>query len=303
MASIGYGLCLLSDKFWLAELAIHWRAHMAVVSLLFVLAFIIAQRLFPALWMMALALSFAIPAWQSFNPAPPPEGKEKTRLTILQFNILYSNEKFASSIPWIIEQNADIVILQEINQNRASELSELKKHYTWSQIKLNKNREAFGIAIFSNHPVTKFDYVDIGDGWNHYTLTELLINGTKLHIYELHTPPPISEEYFTQRNISLNLMANVIAKDKTPHRLLIGDMNSTIYSPYFKNLLDQAELHHAQQGYNIEGTWPAILPAPLRIGIDHILASRQIKIENRVVTSVQYSDHLPVVTTLSLYGD
>lgn len=300
-ASVGYGLCLLSDKFWLAELAVHWRLHMAVVSLLFVLAFALAQRLIPAFWMLALTFSFAFPAWQAFAPAPNPEGIEKAKLTILQFNVLYTNDKFVDSIPWIIKQNADVVILQEINKTRAKEFGELKKHYAWSRVKLNENREAFGMAIFSNKPVTKFDYVDIGDGWNHYSLTKLSIANIKLNLYELHNPPPVSEYFFEQRNIAMALLADVMAKDTTPHRLLIGDMNSTIYSPYFQNILSKAELHHAQQNYNIEGTWPTVFPMPLRIGIDQMLVSKQIKIEKRVVAPAQSSDHLPVITTLSLY--
>lgn len=298
-ASVGYVLCLLADKFWLAELAVHWRLHMAVACLLFVLIFI--KRKIFAMWMLALTLGFAIPALQAFAPASEPEGKAKANLRILQFNVLYSNNEFAKSIPWIIAQDADIVVLQEVNQERADELGELKKHYAWSQVKLNEQRDAFGMAIFSNKPVTKFDYVDIGDGWNHYTKTEFLISNTKLNLYELHTPPPVSEFFFAQRNINMQLMADVMEKDATPHRLLIGDLNTTVYSPYFQNMANQAKLHHAQQGYNVEGTWPSFWPIPLHIGIDHLLASRQIKIEKRTVATYQGSDHFPVITDITLY--
>ncbi len=276
---------------------------MAVVSLLFVLAFALAQRLIPTLWMLILTFGFAFPALQAFAPVPNPEGIEKAKLTILQFNIFYANDKFVDSIPWIIKQNADVVVLQEINKDRAKELGELKKHYAWSRVKLNENREAFGMAIFSNKPVTKFDYINIGNGWNRYSLTELLVSGTKLHLYELHTPPPVSEYFFEQRNIAMALLADVMAKDVTPHRLLVGDLNSTIYSPYFQNILSKAELHHSQQNYNIEGTWSTAFPMPLRIGIDHMLVSKQIKIEKRVVAPAQSSDHLPIITTLELYGE
>ncbi len=300
-ASIGYILCLLSDSIWLADMVVHWRVQMAGVSLLFAIIFIFQKRKKFSLWLLVLAVGFAFPAYQSFAPAPPPEGKEKARLTILQFNVLYINDQFTDSIPWIIKQNADVVVLQEINKSRANELGELKKHYAWSRVKLNENREAFGMAIFSNLPVTKFDYVNIGDGWNRYSLTELLVNGTKLHLYELHTPPPVIPFFFEQRNLALSKLADVMSKDTTQHRLLLGDLNTTIHSTYFKNLLNTADLHHAQQGFNIEGSWHSELPVFMRIGIDHILASKQIKIEKREIAPAQNSDHLPVITTLSLY--
>lgn len=303
MASIGYALCQLSDKYWLAELAVHWQMHMAVVSLLFAVIFMFSSRAIFALWLLVLAIAFTAPALQAFATAPLPEGRAKANLKILQFNVLYTNEEFAKSIPWIIAQDADIVVLQEINEARSQELGELKKIYSWSRVKLNDKREPFGMAIFSNIPVSQFDYVDIDNGWNHYSRTELLIAGSKLHLYELHTPPPVTEYFFEQRNMELELMADLLAKDKTPYRLLVGDFNSTIYSPYFQNIVAKANLHHAQQGYNMEGTWPSFLPLPLRIGIDQMLVSKQIKIENRTIAPYQGSDHLPVITNLTLYED
>ncbi|MEK6745942.1 MAG: endonuclease/exonuclease/phosphatase family protein [Pseudomonadota bacterium] len=300
-ASIGLILCLLAGKFWIADLAIHWRLHMAVVSLFFALVFLFKPRKILAVWMLALAIGFALPAYQVFSPAPIPEGTEKARIKILQFNILYINDEFKKTIPWIIEQNADIVVLQEITEPRANELTELKKHYSWSQIRTNDKRRAFGMAIFSKLPVKKFDYIDIGDGWNHYTRTEFSVNNLQLNLYELHTPPPVSEHFFELRNQNLSVLADVMSKDESPHRILIGDMNSTIYSPYLQNVLTSAKLYSNQQNYNMEGTWPSFLPVPLRIGIDHVIASKQIKIENREIAKEQNSDHLPIITTLSLY--
>lgn len=301
LASIGLILCLLADKFWLADLAIHWRLHMAAVSLFFAALFLFKPRKIFALWMLALAIGFAIPAYQALSPSPTPEGKEKAHIKILQFNVLYVNDEFKKSIPWIIEQNADIVVLQEITQPRADDLTELKKHYAWSQVKINEKRRAFGMAIFSKLPVRKFDYIDIGDGWNHYTLTELSVGDKKLHLYELHTPPPVSDLFFELRNQNLWTLADVMSKDESPYRILVGDLNSTIYSPYLQNVITKANLHSNQQNYNIEGTWPSFLPAPLRISIDHLLTSKQVKIEKREVGPYQVSDHYPVITTLSLY--
>lgn len=300
-ASIGYLLCLFSNRFWLAELAVHWRLHMAVVSLLFAALFLFKPRRIFALWMLALAFAFGFPVYQALSPAPAPEGTERARIKILQFNVLYVNDEFKNSIPWIIKQNADIVVLQEINHPRAGELGELKKHYAWSRVYTNDKRQAFGMAIFSNLPVTKFDYIPIGDGQNNYSRSELLIKGLKLNMYEMHTQSPVTPLLFVQRNFDLAAVAEAMQKDHSPYRILVGDMNSTIYSPYLQNVMKKADLHSAQQGYNLQGTWHSILPAPLRIGIDQILASKQIKVENREVGPYQGSDHLPVITTLSLY--
>ncbi len=302
-ASIGYLLCLYSDRFWLAELAVHWRLHMAVVSLFLALIFLLRPRKIFAIWLLSLTFGFGFPAYQVLSPAPLPTGAEKARIKILQFNVLYLNEELKKAIPWIIKQDADIVVLQEISQPRANELGELKKHYSWSQVKTNDRRKAFGMAIFSKLPVSKFDYIDIGDGQNNYSFMEFSVDGEKLHMYEMHTQSPVTPLLFEQRNFELSVVAEAMSKDETPYRMLVGDMNSTIYSPYLQNVMKSAGLHAAQQGYHLEGTWNSFLPPALCIGIDHILASKQIKVESREIGPDLASDHLPVITTLSLYGD
>ncbi len=300
---IYYLLCQFAGKTWIADLASNFKLHAAVGAGLFSLLFISYGKRYRihAICMLMFSISFSICVYLIFAPAKQPEGTARSQLTILQFNVLYKNDEFAKSIPWIIAQNADIVVLQEVNTKRAKELDELKKHYKWWQVKTNPSREAFGMAIFSNIPVTKFDYVNIGMGWNKYTRTELMIDNNRVHLYELHTPPPMSKYFFNQRNYALSVVADAIANDNAPYLLLLGDLNITIYSPYFQDALTRAKLHHAQQGYNIEGSWPSIMPMPLRIGIDHILASSQIKIDSREVQGYHGSDHMPVITKLSLY--
>jgi endonuclease/exonuclease/phosphatase (EEP) superfamily protein YafD len=302
---IYYILCLLAGRFWLADLPVHFKLHAAVTAALFALLFLLRGKryLLHALCMLMFSASFSIGVYLAFSPASPPQGVAKTSLKILQFNVLFKNEGFAKSIPWIIAQDADIVVLQEINETRAKELDDLKAHYKWSQVKLNPKREAFGMAIFSNLPVTKFDYINIGGGWNKYTRTEFMVNNIPFHLYELHTPPPMSRFFFSQRNRALALMGDLLSQDQTPHRILLGDLNTTIYSPFFTDILKKSDMHHAQQGFNMEGTWPSTLPMPLRIGIDHIIASRQVKIESRETQAYHGSDHLPVITKLTLYGD
>lgn len=276
---------------------------MAVVSLLFATIFLFMPRKIFTIWLLALTFGFGFPAYQALSPAPLPAGAEKAHIKILQFNVLYLNEELKNAIPWIIKQDADIVVLQEISEPRANELTELKNHYSWSQIKTNDRRKAFGMAIFSNLAVSKFDYIDIGDGENNYSLTEFSINGGKLHMYEIHTQSPVTPLLFDQRNFELSVVAEAMSKDKAPYRMLVGDMNSTIYSPYLQNVMKKVGLHSAQQGYHLEGTWNSFLPPELCIGIDHILVSKQIKIERREIGPDLASDHFPVITTLSLYGD
>lgn len=256
-----------------------------------------------SVWLLALTLALGIPAMKTLESAKPPRGKEITKIKILQYNILYNNKNFREDIKWMVKQKADIIILQEINRDRATELRPLIKYYPWSKIKINKNRDAFGMAIFSSLPVNSFRYININDGWNKYSVTDFFVSGQNIRMYELHTPPPMSKEFFEQRNINLELMAKLLEKDRSTYRILIGDFNSTIYSPYLQNVIKRGYMNHSQQGFNLSGTWPKFMPSPFRIAIDHLFTSKQIEIVKRSVLPYGDSDHLPVLTELKIYKE
>jgi endonuclease/exonuclease/phosphatase (EEP) superfamily protein YafD len=294
-------MCLLAKTFWLFELVTHFMPFAAVSAILFTLIFFYQKKYIAALWMEMIAILFFIHVYTAFSPVQTNAGTEIGTLKFLQFNVLYKNNDLPKSIPWIIEQNADVVVLQEINQARANELGELKKHYGWWKIMLNERRDAFGMAIFTNQPVTGFDYVRTDDGWNHYSLTKLLINNQPLHLYEIHTFPPVSPYFSQSRNNDLMRVTDAIAKDEAKHKILIGDLNCTIFSPYLMKLEKETKLHHAQRNFNLEGTWPNFLPAALRLSIDHLLASENIAVQKRTVEAYHGSDHLPVITELAIY--
>jgi endonuclease/exonuclease/phosphatase (EEP) superfamily protein YafD len=302
-ASLVYLLCQFSSQFWLAELAVHWRLHAAVAAVFFVIVFACMQHWAAAGYMLLLGIAFFWPAWQALQPAPVSIGAVKDRAVLLQFNINYGNNDFAiKAVPWIIAQNADIVILQEVDSMRARDLSALEAYYPWSQVKPNPNRNAFGMAIFTRFPVQEFRYVPTGERWNHYSFTALsLPSGAALHLYEIHLLPPVTSSFAQQRKNEMELMGKLLNEDKAPYRLLVGDLNSTLYSPHFAWLSTQSGMHHAQRGYKLEGTWPTLFPTPLRIGIDHTLASSFIAVEERTIGPYLGSDHLPVVTRLALY--
>jgi endonuclease/exonuclease/phosphatase (EEP) superfamily protein YafD len=130
-----------------------------------------------------------------------------------------------------------------------------------------------------------------------------LPSGDTVHLYEIHPPPPVMPSYARQRDNEIALMGQVLQKDKAAYRILLGDFNCTIFSPHMARLLEQSNLRHAQRDYRLGGTWPNLLPAFLRIGIDQTLVSPHISVEERNIGPYLGSDHMPVLTRLDLYAD
>jgi endonuclease/exonuclease/phosphatase (EEP) superfamily protein YafD len=302
-AALAYLGCLLNDHFWIAELVVHWRLDLAVGAAACTLLLLWLRFLPQAGCMLALCVAFAWPVPALFAPAPPPRGKAVDHVKLLQFNVLYVNTRFASkAVPWLLKQNADIIILQEVNNERAAELGPLKARYPQWRVEIHPGREAFGMALFSRLPIREFRRMPTGGWLNDYSFIDLKTpSGRSLHLYELHASPPGYPSLAQTRKDEFALMRQLLNADKTPYRALVGDLNSTIYAQCYQDLLKGAGLHAAQQGYRMEGTWPDLLPAPLRIGIDHVLASPQLVVEKREVGPFLGSDHMPVMNELVLY--
>ncbi len=303
LATSAFLFCFFAEYHWVAELAVHWRLHLAAGALAFASLLLIKRRLWLSAYMVLLACGFFWPALQALSPPPAIAGEPNDRATLLQFNVYFGNEDFASkAVPWIIAQDADIVVLQEINAARALELGLLKAHYGWSRIEVNANRDAFGMAIFSRLPVREYRIATTQERWNHYAYMDVVLpSGAGAHLYVLHTPPPVHERFAAQRDSELAFIGKTLAADKAPYRLLAGDLNTSIYSPHFRDMAARAGLDHTQRGWRTAGTWPRLLPDPLRISIDHLLVSNKIRAEIRTPGPELGSDHLPVTTRLVFY--
>ncbi|MFS8120585.1 MAG: endonuclease/exonuclease/phosphatase family protein [Microcoleus sp.] len=80
---------------------------------------------------------------------------------------------------------------------------------------------------------------------------------------------------------------------------MIGDFTTTMWSPFYKNMVKTGKLHNARSGFGILPTWPTFMP-PGYIPIDHFLVSKEIGVLNIHTGPKVGSDHLPLITDLVL---
>ncbi|NEO61878.1 MAG: hypothetical protein F6J98_16150 [Moorea sp. SIO4G2] len=82
--------------------------------------------------------------------------------------------------------------------------------------------------------------------------------------------------------------------------VLIGDLNVTMWSPYYKSLIESSGLHDARAGFGILPTLSQFSPANpwLAIPVDHCLVSRDVKVIKMRTGPDLGSDHLPVITDI-----
>ena len=121
-----------------------------------------------------------------------------------------------------------------------------------------------------------------------------------------HPLPPISQRNFRTRNEAYSRIEEAINR-LSGSAVLIGDLNTTIWSPCYQKLVDETGLVNTRKGFGILPTWPTsnndfglpgLAARLLAIPIDHCLVSPELQIvQTRALSSVG-SDHRPIVVDL-----
>lgn len=122
-----------------------------------------------------------------------------------------------------------------------------------------------------------------------------------LTLYALHPGPPWTESELRRRDLFLTQVAQDAGQTDGP-RLIVGDLNTTPWGPIFKEMVALSGLRDSGLRRGVRTTWGAsVLPFNvLRLPIDHILISSDIKVLDRMIGASVGSDHVPVTAVLAL---
>lgn len=123
------------------------------------------------------------------------------------------------------------------------------------------------------------------------------VEGVPLVVVALHTHPPMADWALGARNEVLDWAGDVAAGTRSDV-LLLGDLNTSAFSPRFARLVRRSGLHCASPLSCSVPSWPAQLPL-LLTPIDHVLAGGELVITERMRGPATGSDHYPVVAELA----
>lgn len=271
------------------ELASHFRLHYLLLAILCAVIFVWAGRW---KWVVVslLAAGLNLPALMpAYLPASQP-ADTKASLRIVMANVHTENSDYADFITWAGRQRPDIIIVIEATPEWAKALAPLQAYYP-HKITLQR-RDPFGLLVFSKVAFEKQQVLGFGNGQHPSLFLRVKKSGRELGIVATHTEPPVDSELFALRNRELDNAAEVVARIKGA-RILIGDLNTTQWSPYFVAMKERGGLRDGRNGFGILPTWPAELPG-LMIPIDQLLVSSEVAVRKLSVGDDIGSDHLPI---------
>lgn len=240
--------------------------------------------------------------WQYASPKPftPPDVSLR-HLKLLQMNVLVLNKNYAKVQEIIQSSQADVVSLQEIDTIwfRQLQASGVLRQYAYriehlkaGNILLSKYPlEKAKIVYFTEDKLGKARYRDEGG----YILAQLNLKGKRISFINLHPPVPLSFKYIRSYQQYLALLAQE-KKNLRPDVILMGDLNTTPWSCFYRQYLEALNLKDAKQHHYLP-TWPTFIPM-FFLPIDHVFVSANIQSTGQKLAGLSGSDHFPVEVEL-----
>lgn len=239
--------------------------------------------------------AYVLPFYQS--PAAPPPAAEEARLVLMFANVYAGNDEYDALLASVAEVRPDVLALAEVTPAWASHLDALKDDYPYASVLPRQGGS--GLALFSRLPLEGAEGLDIDASTHPVMRARVLLPRASLSLLLMHPPTPMRPAKLAHRASQFQRAAELFNSGPGP-RALVGDLNATPWSPYFKELLSRAQLRDARVGVGLLPTWPAPLPAFLRIPIDHCLVSADARVYAVRTGPRTGSDHLPLVVELGL---
>lgn len=218
-------------------------------------------------------------------------------LRLLLANVLKTNREHDRVLELVEHADADVLVFQETSDRWNAALARLQGRYPYTA--KTPAGEGFAMSVYSRLPLDEATVVVLGDAGRGTFRLRVTVNGSPLSIVCTHPKQPVPPLNFPLRNDQLMQVGRFCGSQPQP-LVLIGDLNTTMWSPWFRRLCDQSRLHSARQGVGVLATWPAALPSWLRVPIDHCLVSDGVSVDDLRLGPDIGSDHLPLIADLTV---
>jgi endonuclease/exonuclease/phosphatase (EEP) superfamily protein YafD len=305
---------------WLFELASHFRLQYGVLLAASSLCYLIGRR-----WRAGLAAGFLSAANLCLVVSvgsPPPKPEDRTVVRAVIYNVLASNRDYERLWEFVRAASPDLVVLVEVDFEWAASLHALDGAYPYRRV--SPAPWGLGMALLSRIPLDDVEQTMIGGGDGTVIggidgtliggtdgtliggtgnalamVARLRIDGQPLTLIGTHPCSPVSPGKFESRNQELADLARLAGRQRGPI-ILLADLNTSPWSPYFQDLLSASRLRDSRQGFGIQASWPTFLPIA-SIPIDHCLVSQEIAVHDRAIGPNLGSDHFPVIVDFSIW--
>ncbi len=219
-------------------------------------------------------------------------------IRVMTYNVWIYNDNDAAVQAAIQKEDPDILLLTEVSAKAMSSLKD-QLEYPYSYRTTGGNN-----GLFSRYPILEVTSDLLGvsvEGRTYNLVARLNVDEQPVTLIGVHPPIPVLPKYFHVRNRQLDALATYVRELDSPV-IVLGDFNTTPWSPYLQRFEREAKLENSGRGQGIFATWHYRSKFPqglLKIPIDHI-ETRGFKVIRTWVGDSGGSDHRPIITDLQV---
>lgn len=282
---------------WAAELFTHFRVQATTAGIgIVVVCAALRMRVGTSLACVLVAIhAYPLLPYLPRMTAPLAPGTPQVRL--LQINVHTANRDHEAVLRAITDAAPDIVGLVEVSERWLTALAPLHARYPY-RIE-HPQDDNFGIALFSRFPIENMQLRPLDDDSNIVMITgDFSLGSTPVTIAVAHPVPPVSGSYSAHRNNQFVRLSKILRQFDGREIILLGDLNTTPWSPTYRQFEQSAQLKNGALGHGLFPTWPTTQPL-LMIPLDHCLVSSGLRVTSFEVGSAVGSDHLPMLVEVA----
>jgi endonuclease/exonuclease/phosphatase (EEP) superfamily protein YafD len=228
--------------------------------------------------------------------AQPAAAATTLSINLASINLLSRNKEAQPLLSLLSAEQPDVIVLQEFTPQWAELTATLADRYPYQLLEPRQGN--FGIALLSVYPLVKEETFELLAPEFPAIKAILQVGSTQLGVIGVHPVAPISRKRTLLRNAQLAALAALADKAEGP-LVLLGDLNTSPWSPYFQRLLADGGLRNGAEGFGLDITWPTFMPL-LGIPIDYCLVSPELRVTAQRRGSRIGSDHYPLFTEVAL---
>lgn len=255
---------------------------------------------------LCVILSLPILTWYLWPNSLFPSPAQGYKVRVLISNINTQNTNYEKVFDLVTTEKPDVAIFMEVDKTWQAKLDTLSDLLPYSSGQCSSCN--LGILVYTNQLLNDSRVEFFGADHNSSIIAQLTIAEQLVTLVATHPFPPLKPEFFKSRNQQLDRISEYLAG--VDNRIILaGDLNTTMWSPYYRRLVNKTGLKNARKGFGILTTWPTAgtykkLPDwftfLLRIPIDHCLISEGLKVTNIYTGKETGSDHLPLIVDLQV---
>lgn len=279
---------------WTLELTSHFRVQYLAATAVLV-GILLLRRHWTACGVLVAAGAVSAAPVLPYLPlaAQPQASSAAAPLKVVTVNVSYLPFLAKRFLEIVRETAPDVLVMQELTPHAERVLADLDAEFPYHR-KFPADG-AYGIGLWSRWPIESGATFALG----RVPAIEAQLHGPNgpFRVIGVHLRAPTTQRRAEARNQELRELAARSAAVREP-LIVAGDFNTTPYSPYFRDWLNESRLTDSRRGRTLSVSWPTTLPW-FGIPIDHVAVNDGFTILSHGRLPNFESDHYGVLVELA----